>query len=155
MTLPADVSSLLPHAPPMRFIHTLTSVDDATVTCETTIDADTFAPHLDEHRELPAAYLVEIMAQTVAAWAGYHDRANKRPLSSGLFLSCRHFQTRISSLPLNTHLRIQGAKIIQDNLTATFETQASLVHDDAAPFASSTLTTHQISWERLAELLKK
>lgn len=69
-----DPESYLPHRKPMCVITRVVSVGEADVTTEADLDADgVFATHWRPDGELPEAFFLEVMAQTIGIWSHVHD----------------------------------------------------------------------------------
>jgi predicted hotdog family 3-hydroxylacyl-ACP dehydratase len=137
----------------MLLIRTLLDVTADSVLCETTLN-DAVLPFLDPAGALPSWFLIEMMAQSIGVWAGWHDHARNIAVQSGLLLGCRQFECAQPSLPLGSRLRITARKLVEDNGTGSFEAHVFLCDANAeTPVASATLTTHQTSWEHLESLL--
>ncbi|AHF90665.1 3-hydroxy-fatty acyl-ACP dehydratase [Opitutaceae bacterium TAV5] len=147
LDLPA--ADYLPHEPPLLLVQRLRAVASDTVACETAPDA-AFAPFANPDGSFPVPLLLEVMAQTVGVWAGWHARAAGRPPQPGLILGCRGFSTTWTAIPPGARLRCEARKIFQDDATGTFEVA---IAGDGAPVASATLTTRQITWPQLDTLL--
>ena len=151
MNIPA--ADFLPHTAPMLLVHTLLAVDERTVTCEAVLD-DAVTPFLDADNALPAWFLVEMIAQTIGVWAGWHDRARGLELQSGLLLGCRQFTCVQPAFPPGTRLRIHAEKLVEDNGTGSVDAQV-FANGGRTAIARATLTTHKTAWEKLAILLKR
>ena len=80
------ITELLPHEAPMIFIDGLISADDEYATAHVTLNKDHFAA---VYGEVPSYVGIELMAQTVAAWAGYHERIAGRDVKVGFLLGAR------------------------------------------------------------------
>jgi predicted hotdog family 3-hydroxylacyl-ACP dehydratase len=150
MNLPA--ADFLPHTPPLLLVRTLLEIDENSVSCEAVLD-DSVTPFLDSANALPAWFLIEMIAQTIGVWAGWHDHARGIALQSGLLLGCRQFTCEQPAFPPGTRLRINAQKLIEDNGTGSFEAQVFAGGTDAV--ARATLTTHQTTWNHLDSLLKR
>ncbi|MDR0535659.1 MAG: hypothetical protein LBG65_04830 [Puniceicoccales bacterium] len=146
-----STNEFLPHSTPMLWAKNLTMIDGGGATCESRI-GDDFLPFLDDAGELPATLLIEIMAQTIGVWVGFHDRENGRPAQSGMLLGCRDFRPAVRSIPFDSTLRVSVEIVVRDEFVGVFEAKAFL---EGACVARATLSTCQISWENLEELLKR
>ncbi|MDR1283078.1 MAG: 3-hydroxy-fatty acyl-ACP dehydratase [Opitutaceae bacterium] len=150
MHLDLPAADYLPHEPPMLLVQRLLEITPDTVACHTAPDAATFAPFANQDGSLPAALLLEIMAQTIGVWAGWHCRAAGQPVQPGLILGCRDFSATLATLPAGACLRSTARKIFYDDGTATFE---CAVETDTVRIASATLTTRRVTWDQLENLL--
>jgi predicted hotdog family 3-hydroxylacyl-ACP dehydratase len=86
MNIPAE--NLIPHRPPMCFIHALTHCDDASTHATARFNADDFA--VSNHLVLEAA-LVECVAQTIAASLAHSCRGDNPP-ALGMLAAVTDFQ---------------------------------------------------------------
>lgn len=80
------VRELVPQRPPMLLLDAVQAWDGETLTCAATIGADWL---LVDGDAMPAAGLLEVMAQTVAALHGLQGRARGEAVRVGLLLGCR------------------------------------------------------------------
>ena len=80
------VRELVPQRPPMLLLDAVTDWDGETLTCAATVGADWL---LVDGDGMPAAGLLEVMAQTVAALHGLQGRARGEPVRVGLLTGCR------------------------------------------------------------------
>ncbi len=82
------VGDYLPHRAPMLLLDRVIQVSDERVVCEVTINHQgVLAPFLNAQGELPAWFGVEIMAQTVGVWSGFHARQRgDRNIRPGMLL---------------------------------------------------------------------
>ena len=64
---------------------------------------------------LPAWVGVEIMAQSVAAFAGCHARQAGLPVELGFLLGTRNYQCNVESFPPGCELRISARRSLQDD----------------------------------------
>ncbi|MDR3228687.1 MAG: hypothetical protein LBT53_04675 [Puniceicoccales bacterium] len=153
MNFPQPAALFLPHRPPMLYVQHALAVDDRSAVCETALD-DTFAPFFaaaaDGTDALPAHFLLEIIAQSIGVWAGYHTLQKGEAAKSGMFLGCRDFTTVRPEYPRGDILRIEVKLLVLDGATGSFE---GVVLCAGERIASATLTTHQVTWEQLDALL--
>ncbi len=80
------VQDLVPQRPPMLLLDAVAAWDGETLSCASTVRAEWL---LVEGDSMPAAALLEVMAQTVAALYGFQGRARGEPVRVGLLLGCR------------------------------------------------------------------
>lgn len=63
----------LPHDAPMLLLEEVVNVTDETATCRVTVSPHSvLAPFLDAEGNLPGWFALELMAQTVGVWSGWH-----------------------------------------------------------------------------------
>jgi len=96
------VRELVPQRPPMLLLDEVTAWDGERLRCASTVAADWL---LLDGDSLPAAALLEVMAQTVAALHGLQGRARGEAVRIGLLLGCRALALHVPRVPI-------GAKLI-------------------------------------------
>jgi predicted hotdog family 3-hydroxylacyl-ACP dehydratase len=135
----------------MLWVRTLCGIDAESVTCETVVD-DAFAPFLDADGALSSVALMEIIAQSIGVWAGWHDKMAGRPAQSGMLLGCRQLRSAKPSFAYGARLRVEARKLVEQNGVGSFDAR---IFQDGAEVAAGTLTTYQTTWEHLDELLQR
>ena len=106
----------------MVLIDSVVDHRERTITCATTIRAD--HPFLDGDT-VDVLVCVELVAQSVAAYAGYRDRLAGRPLTHGFLVSCREATFEVSSLGLGDSLRIETSHTWGDERVGSFAGRVS------------------------------
>ncbi|MDR3679070.1 MAG: 3-hydroxyacyl-ACP dehydratase [Flavipsychrobacter sp.] len=90
LTLPiSDVVALLPQRPPFVMVDTLLYADAESSKCTLTITADNI---FVEDGKFNEAGLLEHIAQTAAAGAGYNAAVNNRPVTVGYIGAVKNFE---------------------------------------------------------------
>jgi predicted hotdog family 3-hydroxylacyl-ACP dehydratase len=84
-----DITALLPQAPPFLMVDTLLWTDGPTTRSSFRVRADNV---LLKNGELSAAGLMENIAQTVAAGAGWVARTGNKPVSPGYIVSVNNLE---------------------------------------------------------------
>mgnify|MGYP005656661465 FL=1 len=113
------ISKLLPHDAPMILIKELVAVGKDRVHCRVLIDESClFFDH--EARTVPGYVGIEFMAQTVAAWAGYHawERGEQPPI--GFLLGGRGYRSELSMFEEGMVLDIHGEQLMLYENMASF-----------------------------------
>lgn len=64
---------------------------------------------------LPAWVGIELMAQTVAAYAGCQARVGDKPVELGFLLGTRKFECNVEHFPLGSDLLIHARRSLQDD----------------------------------------
>jgi predicted hotdog family 3-hydroxylacyl-ACP dehydratase len=64
---------------------------------------------------LPAWVGIELMAQSVAAFAGCHARQRGDAVALGFLLGSRKFECNVESFPAGTELTIHGLRSLEDD----------------------------------------
>ncbi len=151
LSAPLPAADFLPHRPPLLWVDSLLAIDDHSCRCAVSL-GDRFLPFLDKQHRLPAHFLLEIIAQSIGVWAGWHDRQRGIPPQSGMLLSCRNFSSAQPHFTFGDTLEIQVEKLVQDQGTGSFEGKVFLAKPAVA---QATLTTYQTAWENLEKLLQR
>lgn len=81
----------LPHDAPMLLLEEVVSVADETATCHVTVSANSvLAPFLDPDGNLPGWFALELMAQTIGVWSGWHRQQHgQASIALGMVLGAR------------------------------------------------------------------
>ncbi|WP_434779137.1 ApeP family dehydratase [Neisseria sp. Ec49-e6-T10] len=147
------VADYLPHEAPMVLLDQLYAVDPETIECTVQINkTGVLAPFLNENDHLPAWFLLEIMAQTVGVWNGFHAKAHNKAPQIGLLLGSRAFKTIQAEYPPNTTLHIQAKLLLQDERLANFDC-AVLIDQDM--IASAKINVFEPNTEEINALLER
>ena len=79
----------LPHDAPMLLLEEVVSVrEDTAVCCVTVASGGVLAPFLDPQGNLPGWFALELMAQTVGVWSGWHrHQQGQGAISLGMVLA--------------------------------------------------------------------
>ncbi|MCK1792948.1 hotdog family protein [Pseudomonas violetae] len=106
------LAELLPHAGDMILIEQILSYDEEQILTRLTV-----RPHGLFNRpdgSLPAWVGIELMAQSVAAYAGCHARQRGDAIALGFLLGTRKFECNVEHFPLGTELTIHGLRSLED-----------------------------------------
>jgi predicted hotdog family 3-hydroxylacyl-ACP dehydratase len=64
---------------------------------------------------LPAWVGVELMAQSIAAWAGWQAKREQRPVRLGFLLGTRHYRCDVEAFPAGSELVIEAVRNFHDD----------------------------------------
>lgn len=143
----------LPHDNPMVMIQNVHLVDEENCICSVTVDHQgILSPFLNNQRALPNYYAIELMAQTIGVWNGYHGRKTNRQTQIGMLLGGRAIKLSIGQFSLTSVLMIHAKLILRDNKLANFECEIKI--DDTC-VASGRLNVYEPDQTELAELFGK
>lgn len=147
--LPVD--AYLPHRAPMRLLDRVIQVTDDSVICEVSINATgVLAPFLTPQGDLPAWYGVEIMAQTVGVWSGFHARQRgDSEIRPGMLLGGRGYRASSAAFAANSTLHVEMRLLMRDDRLGSFEGE---IRCDDAIVASGRLNTYQPNEHELIQL---
>lgn len=116
------IASLLPQSGRMVLVDDILAIDDQQIVVELTVRDDGLFSQADQ--TVPAWVGLEYMAQSVAAFSGYHRRRCGDSIELGFLLGTRHFQTSVASFPCGGKLRVHASKIIEaSNDMSVFDCQ--------------------------------
>ncbi|NWB97314.1 hotdog family protein [Pseudomonas gingeri] len=107
------LAELLPHAGDMILIDQVLSFDEEQIhTCLTVRPNGLFNR---EDGSLPAWLGIELMAQSVAAYAGCRARGEGKPVELGFLLGTRKFECNVEHFPVGSQLRIHALRSLEDD----------------------------------------
>ncbi|WP_338648912.1 hotdog family protein [Pseudomonas sp. ML2-2023-3] len=107
------LAELLPHAGDMILIDQVLAFDEEQIQTCLTVNAGGLFNR--EDGSLPAWVGVELMAQSVAAYAGCHARLQGRPVALGFLLGTRKFECNVEHFPLGAQLHIHALRSLEDD----------------------------------------
>ncbi|HEX7815963.1 hotdog family protein [Dyella sp.] len=107
------IADVVPHGGDMSLLDDMLELDVDRIVCQATVRADGLFNDADGH--FPAWAGVEMMAQSVAAWAGAHALNEARPVRLGFLLGTRQYQCNVERLPPGTMLRIEAVRAFHDD----------------------------------------
>lgn len=107
------LAELLPHAGDMILIDRILSFDEEQIHTCLTVKPDGLFNLPDG--SLPAWVGVELMAQSVAAFAGCHARLKGKPVELGFLLGTRKFECNVKAFPAGSELTIHGIRSLEDD----------------------------------------
>lgn len=123
MTSHLSPDNYLPHDAPMLLLEQVIDVGDAHAHCRVTVSANgVLAPFLDGAGNLPGWYALELIAQTVGVWSGWHRLHNGDSASSlGMVLGARDLCCSAGQFTAGTILDITVQCLMQDTRLASFD----------------------------------
>jgi predicted hotdog family 3-hydroxylacyl-ACP dehydratase len=107
------IAEVLPHGGDMILLDSIEEVASERIVCLKTVQRDGLFQDMDG--SLPAWAVVELMAQSIAAWAGCRARADQQPVPLGFLLGTRHYACNVDAFPAGTRLRIEAARSFHDD----------------------------------------
>lgn len=107
------LAELLPHAGDMILIDSISSFDDEQIYTRLTVKPDGLFNLPDG--SLPAWVGIELMAQSVAAFAGCHARQKGNPVELGFLLGTRKFECNVQAFPAGSELTVHGLRSLEDD----------------------------------------
>jgi predicted hotdog family 3-hydroxylacyl-ACP dehydratase len=106
------IAGLLPHAGEMVLLDRVLDASDEHIACHRTVRADGL---FEDAAGLPAWAGVELMAQAVAAWAGWQAQRTRQPVRLGFLLGTRHYRCDVDAFPPGTGLRVEAVRSFHDD----------------------------------------
>jgi predicted hotdog family 3-hydroxylacyl-ACP dehydratase len=107
------VAELVPHAGDMILIDEVTRFSDEDIHTRLTVRRGGLFNQADG--SLPAWLGIELMAQSVAAYAGCQARLCAQPVELGFLLGTRNYQCNVEHFPLGAELTIHATRTLQDD----------------------------------------
>jgi len=107
------IAELLPHAGDMILLDEVESFADEEVRTRLVVRPGGLFNQADG--SLPAWVGVELMAQSVAAYAGCQARLHGQPVELGFLLGTRSFQCNVERFPAGAELRVHALRSLQDD----------------------------------------
>ena len=107
------LAELLPHAGDMILIDQVLAFDEEQIHTRLTVKPDGLFNRPDG--SLPAWGGVELMAQSVAAYAGCRARQKGDPVELGFLLGTRKYECNVEHFPAGTELTIHGLRSLEDD----------------------------------------
>ena len=151
MTKFADIETLLPHQAPMILIDKVIDVTELTIHCQVQINnSGLFFDSLIN--ATPAWVGIEFMAQTIAAWSGYHASIKGQQSPIGFLLGSRRYSSECSEFPLGATLDIYAEQLMENEGMAAF---ACTIKCNGEVLANSQLNAFVPAQGKLQEMLKK
>ncbi|MEK1910631.1 MULTISPECIES: hotdog family protein [Pseudomonas] len=107
------LAELLPHAGDMILIDQVLGFDEEQIRTRLTVKPDGLFNRADG--SLPAWVGIELMAQSVAAYAGCHARQKGQAVELGFLLGTRKFECNVEHFPAGSELQIHALRSLQDD----------------------------------------
>lgn len=144
----------LPHDAPMILLDEVVSVSADAACCRVTLGVDgVLAPFLDGEGRLPGWYALELMAQTVGVWSGWHrHQQGEKRISLGMVLGARDLECKIPHFPARATLDIAVHLLMEDSRFGSFE---ATIYHQAQPVATGRINTYQPEEAELAQLFNQ
>ncbi len=107
------LAELLPHAGDMILIDQVLSFDEEQIHTRVTVTPGGLFSRPDG--SLPAWVGIELMAQSVAAYAGCRARQNGEAVELGFLLGTRKYECNVEHFPAGAELTIHGLRSLEDD----------------------------------------
>ena len=150
MSLYHNAEYYLPHASPMVLLEQVLEVGEEHARCAVSVSTDgVLAPFLDAQGALPGWYGIELMAQAIGVWSGWHGRQNDQPPQLGMLLGGRAIHCELSAFPAGSELLVSVQQLLKDEKVASFECEISI---DNVRIAQGRLNTYQPDQQEIIQL---
>lgn len=107
-----SLAGLLPHAGDMILLDRIEQCDDERIVTELQVrDCGLFNQNDGSY---PAWLGVELMAQSIAAYAGVRAKRKGRAVELGFLLGTRKYQCNVDRFPLGAPLQIEAIRSLED-----------------------------------------
>ncbi|GKX63754.1 (3R)-hydroxymyristoyl-ACP dehydratase [Pragia fontium] len=143
----------LPHESPMVFLETVCAVDDDSAICEVSVNPDgILSPYLNGQNALPAWFAIEIMAQAIGVWSGWHGIQNNQTPRLGMLLGSRAFKSTLNEYPNGSLLRVYATMLLQDDKLASFDCRLEI---NGETVTQAKLNVYQPDNQEIARLIQQ
>jgi predicted hotdog family 3-hydroxylacyl-ACP dehydratase len=140
----------LPHASPMVLLEQVLEVGEEHAQCAVTVSSDgVLAPFLDAQGALPGWYGIELMAQAIGVWSGWHGRQSAQPPQLGMLLGGRAIYCELPVFTAGSKLLVSVQQLLKDEKLASFECEISI---DNVRIAQGRLNTYQPDQQEIIQL---
>ena len=144
----------LPHEAPMMLLGSVENVSDDTAVCRVAVNGQSvLAPFLNADGDLPGWYALELMAQTVGVWSGWHrQQQGQEHIALGMVLGARELVCADGRFAAGSTLTISVKLLMQDDRFGSFE---CAITAEEATLATGRVNTFQPSAEELTLLFNQ
>lgn len=105
------IDALLPQSHRMVLIDKVVETGDEHIVVELTVRDDGLFS--SPEKTVPAWIGLEYMAQTIAAFSGFHKMRRGEAIQLGFLLGTRYYESSVDHFPCGTLLRVRADKIIE------------------------------------------
>lgn len=105
------IAELIPHADNMILLDRLIQADINGAVAELTVRNDGL---FSAQPDVPAWVGIELMAQAIAAWAGYKAKKRNLPVKVGFLIGTRRYQSQVHAFKAGSILTIHIQRIFHD-----------------------------------------
>lgn len=142
------IEQLLPHDAPMVLVDRVVDIQAESVHCQ--VDIGDHHLFFDPKTQSTPAYVgIEFMAQSVAAWSGFHAQQKGEAPPIGFLLGSRRYQVECDAFKQGQTLDIYAEKVIEDSGMAVFSAR---LERNGTQIGSCQLNVYVPSQEKLKEM---
>lgn len=148
---PADY---LPHDAPMVLLEEVLAVGEESAHCRVSVNKHgVLSPFIDAAGNLPGWYALELMAQSIGVWSGWHrQQCGEESISLGMVLGARELICAQGVFPAGAVLDIHITLLMQDARFGSFE---CVIQHGEARLATGRVNTFQPAEEELTTLFNQ
>lgn len=129
------IEDLLAHRGTMLLVDRVVAVDGDAITVAARVSEKAW--YVDDAGHMPCWIGIELMAQAVAAYVGYHARRAGRPPKQGMLLGTRKYVAHSPSVPVGGCLLVTAKEVFrEENGLAAFD---AVISREGQPVAEATL----------------
>ncbi|WP_445146499.1 ApeP family dehydratase [Dyella sp. Tek66A03] len=110
---PWSIAEVLPHTDAMILLDHIVACEAGRIACTRRVRAG--ESFVADDGSLPAWAGLELMAQAVAAWAGWQALAAGEPIRLGFLLGTRHYHATADAFSAGSELRIEAVRHFHDD----------------------------------------
>ncbi|WP_392558851.1 ApeP family dehydratase [Orbus mooreae] len=143
----------LPHDTPMVMIQDVHLIDEENCICSVNVSKNgILAPFLTPQHTLSNVYVIELMAQTIGVWNGYHGLKNNHQCQLGMLLGGRAIKMELAKFETDSTLMIHAKLVLTDTKLANFDCQISV---DDVTVATGKLNVYEPDHLELEQLVSR
>ena len=149
-----NAADFLPHAEPMVLLENVIEVTRDTALCSDVVSQQSvLAPFLNARGALPAWYAIELIAQTIGVWSGWHGAHAGESPQLGMLLGGRGLKCTVPEFAAGSELLIKVSMVLRDEKIASFEGVISIKgEEDNLQVAQGRLNTYQPDKDEIIKL---
>lgn len=147
-------AAYLPHGAPMLLLDEVLNVAEESAVCRVTVAPEgVLGTFLDLDGNLPGWFALELMAQTVGVWSGWHRLQRGLEASTlGMVLGARELVCEAGTLPGGQTLTIAITRLMQDDRFGSFD---CAIHVGSRTLATGRVNTFQPTAAELSTLFQQ
>lgn len=143
-----SIEQLLPHDKPMILVDRAIDIQVDSIHCQ--VEIDEHIPFFNyDTKTVPAYVGIEFMAQSIAAWSGYHALIQYQQPPIGFLLGSRRYSSDIEAFTQGQQIDIYAEKIMENDGMAVFSARMEW---QERTIATCQLNVYVPSKEKLKEM---
>ena len=148
-----DIVNYLPHREPMMLLDRMVDVDEVSCTCCVKVaQGGVLSLFLDENNDLPCYIAIELIAQTIGVFSGYHLLQNNKPVGLGMILGGKSIEFKRPVFACGSELVIRVEKLMDDSRFASF---SGVVIIDNEVVCEGRVNTFKAELDEIKNLVKE